>query len=228
MATKTALDYENTIREYYKKMQALPTYHPEYPKIEEQIGRQVSAWADLVQVVVCAAGNEQDPFTEKELGLPIRPMPLKKDSGFDQVGDYHCIVNGVMASLVIERKGVTREHGFMKSCDLYSTLFNKSNRDRFKKEFLRFQQDPRLQQFFVICECSYGEYLTFTPLFNGKKRNTNHIGASRASRIGTINSLELDGCNINFAGTRAMAIEKYRSMIRIWIIKNYEKIMRLK
>lgn len=67
------------------------------------------------------------------MGLPIKPMLSKKDTGFQQVGDYHVLINGKLATLVIERKGVTRNHSHMTGCDLYSTLFNKTNRDRFKK-----------------------------------------------------------------------------------------------
>ena len=222
-------DYEKCIKYYYLKLSTLPTFHPEYIKLEEQISRQVSKWADLVGIVVFAANNEHVPWTEKELGLPILPMPLKSDCGFQQTSDYLFQVGGMWGGLAIERKGVTRKNGYMQGCDLYSTLFNKSNRDRFKKEFLRFQQDPRLQQFFVICECSYGEYLSFAPRFSGKKLSPiYHNGASRQSRIGTLASLELDGCHVIFAGSRIMAIELYRAMIRIWVIKHYETILRLK
>jgi len=228
MASKTVDNYETTIKDLHSKLSTLPPFHPEYNKLEEQIGRQVSKWCELVQIVVYRAENENTGWTEAELGLPIRPLPSKKDSGFQQTGDYLFIVNGVQSSLVIERKGVTRQNGYMKGCDLYSTLFQKTNRDRFKKEFARFQADSRLDTFLVIAECSYGEFLSFTPLFNGKKRNVNHIGASRQSRIGTIASLELDGCHVIFAGTWMMAIELYRAMIRNWILKNYEIILRLK
>jgi len=227
MATKTVEDYETTIRELHSKKHALPDYHPEYQKLDEQIGRQVNKWADLADICVFAANNEQTPITEKELGLPIRPMLKKKETSFNQTGDYHFTVNGKLASLVMERKGTTRQNGFMKSCDLYSSLFNRDNRDRFRNELSRFKCDERFDIFIVICECSYGEFLSFTPLFNGRTRNTNHIGASKASRVGTLCSLELDGCHVIFAGTRMMAIELYRSLIRQWCIKNYERILRL-
>ena len=229
MATKTVENYETTIKELYFKFQALPQFHPEYQKLEEQIARQVSKWADLVNVVVFAASNESLPWTEAELGLPIRPMHLKSDTGFRQVADYLFQVNDVWGSLAIERKGVTIKNQRMVGCDLYGTLFNRSNRERFRAELNRFKSDSRLDNFIVLCECSYGQFLTFSPKFSGNKLSPiDHNGASRQSRIGTIASLELDGCHVIFAGTRMMAIELYRAMIRMWVIKHYEIILNIK
>ena len=132
---KTIHDYEDAIKDYHTQLSVLPEYHPDYVKIEGQLFRQISKWADMVDVTIFVAKNEQAPYTEEEMGYPILPIPLKSKSGYQQVGDYLFQVNGIMSSIVIERKGVTRKNGRMIGCDLYSTLFNKSNRERFKKEF---------------------------------------------------------------------------------------------
>lgn len=225
MPKKTADDYARDILQLSVELSTLPDFHPKYTTLEKTLSGKLKKWADLTDIVVFAASNEQEPFTEEELGLPIRPMHLKSESGFRQVADYLFQVNGTWGSLAIERKGVTRKNAHMVGCDLYSTLFNKSNRERFMKEFLRFQADSRLSSFKVLVECSYGEFISYTPLFNGRTRNTNHIGASVNSRVGTIASLEEDGCHIIWAGSRARAVELYKSMIRHWIIKNYKQIL---
>jgi len=227
MTKKTADDYAFEIKMLHYNIAALPAYHPDVEALENTLSGKLKKWADLVNIVVFAASNEQEPFTEEELGLPIRPMHLKSDSGFRQVADYLFQVNGTWGSLAIERKGVTRENGLMIGCDIYSSLFNKSNRERFKKEYLRFQADSRLDMFKVLCECSYGEFLSFTPPFNGKKRNVNHIGASVNSRVGSVAHFEDEGCHFIWAGNRERAVELYRSMIRHWVIRNYKQILKI-
>ncbi len=228
MPKKTVDSYADDIQHIHTELNKLPEYHPEYEKLEKKLSSQLGKWANLADIVVFAASNEQDPYTELELGLPVQPMALKSKSGYRQVADYLFQVNGIWSTLAVERKGVTRNNGNMKSCDLYSTLFNNSNRNRFKNEYIRFQADLRLKSFKVLVECSYEDFLSYTPLFNGNKRNSNHNGASINSRIGTITSLEEDGCHIIWTGNRERAIEMYRSMIRMWIIKNYASILDLK
>lgn len=227
MSKKTVDSYVNDISSLHTELNKIPEYHPDYEKTNNKLSGQVRKWADMTDIIVFAASNEQDPFTEQELGLPIQPMALKLKSGYRQVADYLFQVNGIWSTLAVERKGVTRNNGNMRSCDLYSTLFNKSNRTRFKNEYLRFKADLRLTSFKVLCECNYEDFLSYTPLFNGNNRNLDHNGASINSRIGTITSLEEDGCHIIWTGNRERAIEMYRSMIRMWIIKNYASVLGL-
>ena len=220
-------EYEIEIKKYHE---AILDY-PDNENLKSKLNYRLGKWVDFLNIVIYRAENEQTGYTDKELGYKVKPMPLKSESSFNQVGDYHIYISDydVLSGLVIERKGVSRKKNIgMVSCDLYNTLFHKENRIRFKKEFARFQADLRLDTFKVIVECSYGEYLSFSPKFSGNKLSPiDHNGASRQSRIGTISSLELDGCHVIFAGTREMAIEMYRSMIRQWVIKHYQFILRL-
>ena len=157
-------------------------------------------------------------------------MFLKKDIGIDQTGDYAIFVNGTgkplqacFSSLLVERKGCTFENDklgglTMIGCDIYQTLMNKSGRERFYREVERFHSDPRFERMEIYVECTFEEFLHFTPKFNGKKFNKNHIGATIASRVATINGLFEKGVSVRFIGSRKRAIEAYRSAIRLNVI----------
>ena len=231
MSKKTIEEYEEEIKQLHNAV----IEYPEMDKIKTTLKHRLGKWTELSDIIITVAENEQTPWTEKELGLKTRPMHLKSESGRQQVGDYAIFLerDGLsvlecFSSLLVERKGCTytedaRGGLTLVGCDLYSTLMKKSNRERFVREIERFHADPRFDRMVVIVECTYEEFLRFTPKFNGKKFNWNHRGASVASRVASINSLEERGVSVRFMGTRKRAIEVYVNMVRLNVMANYER-----
>lgn len=62
---------------------------------------------------------------------------------------------------------------------------------------------------------------------NGHKNLYQKKGASEASKIETINSLE-NKIQVSFAGSRERAVQKYPGLIRQWCRVNYDKILNIK
>jgi|GEM_PF-6398374 len=132
-------------------------------------------WANLLPsgVICFEAQNEQNPIGDL-LKCAVRPMQLKVDSGYQQVGDYVFKIKNTWCRVVFERKSVA---------DLYSTLFmsnfkGEQNIDRLKREIQRFYEDTRLNRpfiqfpngdcsdavvgsFIIICEGTYQDYLNY-------------------------------------------------------------------
>lgn len=117
---KTANDYRDLITvSYYKLYLAGIEDNIERVQLEKTLKRQLKSWSDLVMVVVYIPGNEQNPWTFDELGYGVKKMELKKDSGHDQVGDYHvkvCTQEAIgdlpaiwkYLDVIVERKGGVR------------------------------------------------------------------------------------------------------------------------
>lgn len=189
----------------------------------------MTAWAKKLNITVQVASNEQTPYSADELGYPCIPMSLKKDSMMRQVGDYIAYLddNDQFAGVLVERKGVTRKNGRMVGCDLYSSFSKTDNCRRFEAEFKRYQKDPRFNLFVLISECSYGEYLSFKPAFNGKNYNKTNFGMNVAARRATIAKLIMMGVVVHFAGTRQAAVELYSDLVRQWCRVNYKQILNI-
>jgi hypothetical protein len=210
---KTISDYEYEIRMLYDKKND--------PDIEKKLKNRVVSWADLVEVKIFAANNEQKPFKTSEIGYPIFPMQTKKQCGFQQVGDYQALykfgLGEKWGTTLIERKGD----------DLYNTLMNKDGRERFYREISRFKSDPRFKRMVVLTDWSMNDFMTFIPPFMGSRRNIDHIGASVNSRYGTIASLFIQDVPVFFAGSRERAAKTFHNLIRQDIVKNYEYYLEL-
>ena len=229
---KTVDDYAATILQLHVELQHLPEYHPDYESTNAQLSRQKTAWVKKLDFNVRVAQNEQQPWTDEELGLVTIPMEKKAASGYNQTGDYIFeILNDdqsiTTGGLCVERKGATRENGRMVGCDLYSSFAKKDNRRRFEAEFKRYQNDPRFNLFVLIAECSYGEYLSFKPAFNGKNYNKTNFGMNVAARRATIAKLIAMGIDVHFAGNRQAAVELYSDLVRQWCRTNYERILNI-
>ena len=222
-------DYAASILQYHVELQRLPPQHPDYEKTEDQLSRQLTAWAKKLNITVQVASNEQTPYSADELEYPCIPMSLKKDSMMRQVGDYVAYLDDydMFAGVLVERKGTTRKNGRMVGCDLYSSFAKKDNRRRFEAEFKRYQKDPRFNLFVLISECSYLEYLSFKPAFNGKNYNKTNFGMNVAARRATIAKLISMGIDVHFAGTRQSAVELYSDLVRQWCRTEYKQILGL-
>ena len=229
MSKKTEVEDENRILHKATKQ------YPENKVLRNKLKYRLNTWYDLIKpdIYIIIANNEQCPYTTDELGFKTRDMFLKKDINLNQVGDYQIFVNKCgnalkdsFSSLLVERKGCTFEsdtRGGLKmvGCDLYSTLMLRSNRERFYAEITRFEADPRFTRMVVICECTYEQFLRFTPKFNGKEFNRAHTGATVTSRVASVNALEERGVSVRFMGSRERAIESYKNMVRLNVIANY-------
>jgi hypothetical protein len=217
MVRKTAADYAAEIKELW----------PATNEAEETVlNRKISSFVKLLDITIFRANNEQLPWSEDELWFPVRDMLLKKDFHIQQVGDYQAYYSSPVCSgwvgVLVERKGGK------KGCeDLYSTLINSENCSRFYREVERFREDVRFSQMVVIAECSFEQYLLFKPPFIGKTFNQDHIGASVEARRGKIASLYTRGIPVIFAGTRLNAIKTYQALIRQWLIKNIDTVLKL-
>ena len=157
--TKSADYHAANILQLHVELQRLPPQHPDYEKIEDQLSRQKTAWVKKLDFNVRVAQNEQQPWTDEELGLVTIPMEKKAASGYNQTGDYIFeILNDDQSitpgGLVVERK--TKE-------DLYGTLMNREQRSRLYREIARYESDPRFNRFHLIAECTYEEFLEYVP-----------------------------------------------------------------
>ena len=213
---KSVDDYAATILQLHVELQRLPPQHPDYEKTDDKLSRQLTAWSKKLNITVSVASNEQTPWQSEEIGHPCIPMATKQASGTPQTGDYVAYLDDYdrFAGILVERKGTTRENGRMTGCDLYSTFSKKDNRRRFEAEFKRYQKDPRFNLFVLIAECSYLEYLSFKPKFNGKNYNKTNYGMNVAARRATIAKLISMGIDVHFAGTRQAAVELYSDIVR--------------
>jgi len=78
-----------------------------------------------------------------------------------------------------------------------------------------------------IAECSYGEYLSFKPAFNGKNYNKTNFGMNVAARRATIAKLISMGIDVHFSGTRQAAVELYHDLVLQWCRVNYKTILNI-
>ena len=156
MTKKSIDDHAANILQYHVDLQRLPEYHPDYEKIQDQLSRQLTAWVGKLNITIQLANNEKLPWLSEELGLPCIPMSLKKDSMDGQVGDYVVYLDDYdrFCGLVVERKTLE---------DIYGTLMNREQRSRFYREIQRYEQDDRFNQFHLIAECTYEEFLNYVP-----------------------------------------------------------------
>lgn len=224
-AKKTSAQYAEDIKSWYTEAQANPTNEEAQKKLNYFVG----AWEKTLKKQIIRANNEGNPWEESNLGMPIRRMPTKAQSGDYQTADYMFYYEGAgcagYGGLLVERKGGDKKRGGPQ--DLYGTLMVTGNCERFYREIKRFQDDKRFTQMVVIAECSFEQFLLYVPPFLGNERNTEHVGASVEARRGKIASLYARGVPVIFCGTRYNAIEVYKALIRQWIIKNYKSILGL-
>lgn len=224
---KTIEQYANEIKELYP---LLLLEYPDSDTLQKSIKQKVGAWEKLLDITIFQAQQERKEehlgWSEKDLGYPVKTMPLKSQGNHKQVGDYQVRYSGGgvagWVGILVERKG-----GKKGMEDLYGTLINADNCARFYREIETFQADERFSLMVVIAECTLTDFLLYVPAFSGNKRNYDHVGASVESRRAKINSLYIRGVPVLFAGTRTMAIEMYRGLIRQWILRNYVSILKL-
>ena len=205
-------------------------------KIKEELHRKLGKWEqDKISKIVYVANNEKTPWPLfKNVGLFTQPMKTKKETGYDQVGDYICYVfvddgrenkqlgYNKCLPIVVERKTVA---------DFYSSIVPKDNWVRFKREIQRFKDDDRFNQMIIIVEGSLQEFLRYKPEIihtkTGKKTfNRGHPVSPNVKRAKIAKCFVL-GVPVLFAGTTHQAMNVYSDLIRQTIIENYVDLLEL-
>ena len=176
------------------------------------------------EIIVYVANNEQLPFSETELDFPMRQMLTKKETGYDQTGDYVITVKDHVLRFVVERKSIN---------DLYGTLFSKSsaglNRERFYREIDRFHRDDRFDTFIVLVEGSYKDFLLYapTPNFNKNKEYWGKVEKMKNAKKSSINSLNIrPGVKVIFNDSRAQMCETFNDFVRQYCLQNWETLIK--
>lgn len=229
--------------EYVVEIEALHNTIKEMPagkareKIEEELHRKIGKWEqDKLSKIVYVANNEQTPWPLFEkVGLPTQPMKTKKETGYDQVGDYVCYVfiederkyrpSGYSKCLpfVVERKTVA---------DFHSTIIPKEAWSRFKREIERFKKDDRFNQMVIIVEGDMGEFLRYKPEIvtnkEGKKEYNKKYPISTNVKEAKLAKCFTIGAPVFFVGTRYRAMKMYQHLVRQTIIENYVDLLELK
>lgn len=219
--TKDIVAYQEEIKQLHEAVNEYPDSESLQSKLKYRLGK----WADLLEITVFAASNEQQGYSSVELGLPVKPMYTKDITGKQQVADYQAFIGGAVdqwCGLLVERKG-----GKAGVDDFYGTLMNRDSRERFNREILRYERDERFNQMLILVEGSFQDFLTYSPKFNGKTYNKNHIGASVESKRGTVAALYAKGVPVLWCGSRSEAVRLYPQLIRHWCIKNYMELLYL-
>lgn len=162
---------------------------------------------------VYVANNEQRPWTAEEIGFPTFPMPTMKDGGSRQVGDYYAMYDGVAVPILVERKSLQ---------DAYGSFIVEKNRARLYAEIVRFQDDPRFDEFVIIVEATRAQFMAYYPwaaVSWHKERGSlkRFFGATRKKKATVIEHLSERGAHIVFAGSRQDAALTFREMISSYI-----------
>ncbi|WP_406660905.1 ERCC4 domain-containing protein [Methanolobus sp. ZRKC3] len=190
-------------------------HDPTDTKSKGKLDYRLSKWIDKLDITVFVAQNEQLPWSENEIGYPMRPMPPKQTCTFNQVGDYQFFIDGHSGHFQDKFGGLLVER---KTCqDFYGTLFG--NRERFYREIDRFHADPRFDKMIIVVECDTTSWLHYMP------PNTREKTSLVPQKIASLASLENRGVSVVFAGDRTLATRFYRDCIRMWCMRNYEKII---
>lgn len=229
MAKKTLVDYEQDIVSLHNQLLHILPSNPVFKQKQSELSRRLTAWVDRMDIILHVASNEQAPWTSDELGYATVPMPTRKASNSLQVGDYHAYLNDydMYIGICVERKGTTRIRGRLVDCDLYSSLSADYRIERIYNEINRYKCDMRFDRMEIIAECSYGEFMTFKPRFNGKEYNNMNPGMNQPARLAVLTKIQNMGVPVMFCGTRKYATEYYRSLILQWCRLNYAKIIGL-
>lgn len=203
-----------------KRIENIIKYHHdnEISKVEYNIKKMIED--GYIKIVCNVDTREQLPYTPEEINLPCNT--IKND-----VGDYNFIIfidQGEGYKTVRMEAGVIIER---KTCqDLYGTLMNRNNRERFYKEIERFHKDESLNQFLIFAECSLAEFYSYV-IPSKRRYMQREIQKTLASRRATIAGLRERGVHVCFEGSRVNAVKDVKPAVTQWICKNYKKVFGL-
>ena len=206
---KTQPEWEQEINEL---KDALHDY-PNDKTLKTSMKTQIEGWYKTLTIFAQVPGNERKPWSVSEIGMPIESMPLKQQSGFNQVGDYNIRIRGneidLVGGLVVERKSME---------DMYGTVMHSDQSERLHREIDRFNADPRFDTFIIFAECTNAEFI--------EHRNVGNHGTDLTNaKNGKCASLYLDHAPIWWCDSRQNAALLFKFATKQWVIKNWEKVM---
>ena len=217
---KTATEYESDIANLHRQL-------PD-TSIEKKIERRVKRWMELAPIRVQVANNEQLGWTSEMIGYPTEIMETKKDTGINQVGDYHGIVatstGDRYIDIVIERKSIN---------DLYGTLVPEDNRARFYREISRFESDKRFNTMMILVEGSFTDFILYQPEFNedgfdyARRFDTKKNNTINEKKMTVLADLLIMGVHVVFCDNVALASQMCGRIFRERVKKNYAHILGL-
>ena len=162
-----------------------------------------------MDIKVYVANNEQKPWTEEEIGFPTFPMPTLKEGGSRQVGDYYATCDDDVVPILVERKSLQ---------DAYGSFIVEKNRARLYAEIVRYQDDPRFDEFVIIVEATEAQFMAYYPWaavswHQARGSMQRFFGATRKKKATVLEHLEERGAEIIFAGSRQGAASVFSTLI---------------
>lgn len=168
-----------------------------------------------------AAGNEQKPYTEKEVRLPVGTMETKDKTNRKQVLDYwpYICLNGewIPLSFGIERKSKEDWHG---------TLFVGENYRRFKREINTFKADPILKNMYVFVECDMPEWVTYyPPVCRYNRDQIKRMIVSKENALASV--MSKDNVHVCWKGSRTKAAGFIKDLTFQYAVEHYNEWLNL-
>ena len=168
-----------------------------------------------MDIKVYVASNEGIPWTEEEIGFPTFPMETKAASGIRQVGDYFATRDEVVIPILVERKSLQ---------DAYGSFIIEKNRTRLYAEIVRYQDDPRFDEFVIIIEATRAQFMAYYPWAAVSWHKTRgslprFFGATKKKKATVLEHLEERGAEIIFADSREGAASVLSTLIAAHINK---------
>lgn len=160
-------------------------------------------------VKIYVANNEQLPWTDVELGYRTYPMPTMKESGMRQCGDYYATYRDKVMPILVERKSLQ---------DAYGSFVQEKNRARLYAEIVRFQDDPRFEDFVIVVEATEAQFLSYYPWaavgWHKARGSLPRFFSSIRKKKGTVvQHLKDRGAKIVFAESRQGAADLFGMII---------------
>jgi len=181
---------------------------------------------DHVELSCVVDTREQLPYTEQELG--IKCISRKNDFGdYTFFGEYKTDddeLNTFNLGIAIERKGGNGLNGGPQ--DFYGSTMVRKNSVNLYEEVGRFRDNKDFDIFLIFVECSYAEYLAY--VIPSKRCNMRaEIMKTHASRRGKVASLEIQGAQVCFKGSRFNSAKDVKVTADQWMIKHYDMVLNL-
>ena len=173
-----------------------------------------------MDIKVYVANNEQKPWSVEEIGYQTFPMETKAASGIRQVGDYFATCDDEVIPILVERKSLQ---------DAYGSFIIEKNRGRLYAEIVRYQDDPRFNEFIIIVEATRTQFMAYYPfsaVLWHKERGSlkRFFGATRKKKVTVVEHLEERGAKVVFAGDRVSAALTFSTTVDAYISTHKEDL----
>ena len=221
---KTADDYAEDVAEFHHQLQD----DPENASLKIKLEYRIKKWMSLIDIKIEVAQNEQKEWTSDMLGYPTIPMRTKNMTGYDQTADYAGVVNTPdgewYVPTICERKSIE---------DLYGTLIDETNRDRFYREIDRYKADSRFTSMVIIVEGTLTDFLIYQPEFKGnefdytRRFDTKKNSIINDKKLTVLSDLLIMGIPVIFCDNPTLAAKFCGRLFRESVRKNYWRLLGL-